>query len=240
MAFAPDGKQVLTGSWDKTARLWDAQSGKELRAFTGHADIVGSVAFSPDGKQVLTGSLDKTARLWDAQSGKELRTFTGHARVVGSVAFSPDGKQVLTGSGDKTARLWDARSGKELRAFKGRDAAVLSVAFSPDGNQVLTGSFDNTARLWDARERQGTPHIQGALQCGSLRGVRPGRQTSADRQQGQHDPNLGSSGPAGNCASLSASRTAPGRWSIPRAASMPPTAATWRACTGWSATSPSP
>ena len=56
MAFSPDGKQVLTGSEDKTARLWDAQSGKELRTFTGHTDWVMSVAFSPDGKQVLTGS----------------------------------------------------------------------------------------------------------------------------------------------------------------------------------------
>src|SRR5271156_3720178 len=79
VAFAPDGKQVLTGSGDNTARLWDAQSGKELRTFTGHSDSVHSVAFAPDGKQVLTGGGDNTARLWDAQSGKELRTFTGHA-----------------------------------------------------------------------------------------------------------------------------------------------------------------
>ena len=70
VAFSPDGKQVLTGSEDKTARLWDAQSGKALRTFTGHSEEIKSVAFSPDGKQVLTGSEDKTARLWDAKAAR--------------------------------------------------------------------------------------------------------------------------------------------------------------------------
>ena len=100
--------------------MWDAQTGKELRAFTGHTAGVLSVAFAPDGKQVLTGSDDNDgAGCGTLQSGKELRAFTGHAGAVNSVAFSPDGKQVLTGSDDKTARLWDAQSGKELRAFTG-------------------------------------------------------------------------------------------------------------------------
>ena len=163
VACSPDGKQILTGSKqklsetenillrgsaDKAARLWDAQSGKELRAFTGYAGAVQAVAFSPDGKQILTGSGNHTARLWDVQSGWELRAFRGHADVVWAVAFSPDGKLVLTGSRDQTARLWDAQTGKELRTFKGQ---VNSVAFSPDGTQVLTGSFDDRAYLWDAR-----------------------------------------------------------------------------------------
>jgi WD40 repeat protein len=73
VCFSPDGRQVLTGSSDNTARLWDAATGRQLRRFEGHTDWVRSVCFSPDGRQVLTGSVDKTARLWDAATGQELR-----------------------------------------------------------------------------------------------------------------------------------------------------------------------
>ena len=65
VCFSPDGRQVLTGSDDNTARLWDAATGQELRRFEGHTLPVWSVCFSPDGRQVLTGSSDKTVRLWD-------------------------------------------------------------------------------------------------------------------------------------------------------------------------------
>ena len=84
--------KVLTGSRDKTARLWDVKTGKELRRFEGHSSSVSSVAYSPIGHRVLTGSEDKTARLWDVETGTELRRFEGLSRegsssTVYSVAF---------------------------------------------------------------------------------------------------------------------------------------------------------
>ncbi|MCP5105799.1 MAG: WD40 repeat domain-containing protein, partial [bacterium] len=146
VAFSPDGKTILTGSWDNTARLSDLQ-GKTVQEFKGHKDYVNSVAFSPDGKTILTGSDDKSARLWDLQ-GKTVQEFKGHRESVSSVTFSPDGKTILTGSGDETARLWNLR-GKTVQEFKGHKEFLYSVAFSPDGKTILTGSVDNTARLWD-------------------------------------------------------------------------------------------
>jgi WD40 repeat protein len=101
-------RTVRASSGDKTARLWDAATAKEVAVLRGHDDSVYSAAFSPDGKRVVTASGDKTARVWDAATVKEVAVLRGHERIVYSAAFSPDGTRVVTASGDKTARLWDA------------------------------------------------------------------------------------------------------------------------------------
>ena len=100
-----DGKRLLTSNSDHTLRLWDADTGKELRVFEGHTNIVLAAALSPDGKRVLSGSADTTVRLWDADTGKELRQMTGHTVPVWSIAFGPEGQALSGGCGDGTMRL---------------------------------------------------------------------------------------------------------------------------------------
>jgi WD40 repeat protein len=156
VAFSPDGKTALSGSWDQTARLWDLATGCEIRRLEGHSSVVNSVAFSPDGKTALTGSYDNTVRLWDLATGREIRRLEGHSGAVNSVAFSPDGKTALSGGGDvlqAELKLWDLATGREIRKFEGHSREVsrevTSVAFSPDGKTALSGSNDNSVRLWD-------------------------------------------------------------------------------------------
>jgi tetratricopeptide (TPR) repeat protein len=155
VAFSPDGKTVLTGSEDWTARLWDAATGRPLGLPMTHQSVVGAVAFGPDGRTVLTGSRDRTARLWDAATGRPLGTPMTHQDWVSAVAYSPDGKTVLTGGG--TARLWDAATGRPLGTPLAHQGSVMAVAFGPDGKTVLTGSEDRTARLWDVSELPDNP-----------------------------------------------------------------------------------
>ncbi|MBV9490222.1 MAG: WD40 repeat domain-containing protein, partial [Verrucomicrobia bacterium] len=146
-AFSPDGTRVLTASADKTAKLWEAASGK-LLASLDHRGEVSKAAFSPDGTRILTASADHRARLWGAASGKLIASF-GHQDEVSEAVFSPDGARILTASADNTAKLWDAASGKLMASFA-HQANVYHGAFSPDGARILTASADNTADLWDA------------------------------------------------------------------------------------------
>jgi hypothetical protein len=150
VAFSPDGQRLASGSNDKTVKIWDSATGKELFALKGHAGIVSSVAFSPDGQRLASGSFDQTVKIWDTASGKELFALKGHTGPVYSVAFSPDGQRLASGTRDQSVKISDSATGKELFALKGHAGAVQSVAFSPDGHRLASGSVDQTVRIWES------------------------------------------------------------------------------------------
>ena len=149
VAFSPDGRLIVSGSWDKTVRLWDIEGNPVGQPFQGHEDSATSVAFSPDGQLIVSGSDDNTVRLWDIEGNPVGQPFQGHKGSVNSVAFSPDGQLIVSGSDDNTVRLWDIEGNPVGQPFQGHEHSVNSVAFSPDGMFIVSGSLDNTVRLWN-------------------------------------------------------------------------------------------
>jgi len=155
MAISPDGKRIVSGSDDKTIKIWDSASGDELMTLRGHDDWISSVAFSPDGKRIISGSADNTVKVWDSATGAELMTLRGHIDDVYGIAISPDGKRIVSGSIDKTIRVWNATNGDELMTIRGHHRQIGPVLFSPDGRKIISGSLDWTVqtqsiKVWDA------------------------------------------------------------------------------------------
>jgi WD40 repeat protein len=150
VAFSPDGRRVLTGSDDHTARVWGLDTGAQVGPALQHGKPVVCVAFGPDGRSALTASQDGTARVWPLEDGAAGTPSLGHGGAsVSWAAFSPDGRRVVTACRDGVARVWEAAGGKLLREIK-HGAPLNHAAFSPDGRRVVTAGDDKAARVWDA------------------------------------------------------------------------------------------
>jgi hypothetical protein len=150
VAISADGKRIVSGSADRTVKVWDSTTGQDLLTLRGHGDTVKCVAISADGKRIVSGSYDRTVKVWDAATGQELLTLQGITHWVNCVAISPDGKRIVTGDGDRIVKVWDSSTGQMLLTLKGHSGSVTSVAISPDGKRILSGSADRTLKVWDA------------------------------------------------------------------------------------------
>jgi WD40 repeat protein len=112
-------KWVVSGSRDKTLRLWDVASGQAI-LLTGHTDEVSAVAFSPDGQHVVSGSSDKTLRVWDASGGSEIGRLVGHNGGVLAAAFAPDGRHIVSGSSGQDRPVVGGDGWARAHSLRGR------------------------------------------------------------------------------------------------------------------------
>ncbi|MGE3806627.1 MAG: WD40 repeat domain-containing protein [Gemmataceae bacterium] len=161
VVFAPDGKNLASGSKNGTAILWDLATGKPRFTLPGHKDMVTALAFAPDGKTLASASHADDILLWSVTSGERTGVLEGHAKDIRGIEFSPDGKILASAGVDETVRLWDWSAGKEIACLKGHTAEVNVVVFSPDGKKLASGGFDKTIKQWDVASRKLDRTLQG-------------------------------------------------------------------------------
>lgn len=148
LAFSPDASKLISGSADRTIRLWDLQTQQESLRLTGHQDAIWKVDILQNNRTAISASHDRTICLWDLLAQKGMSKFPN--KTNRTVTVSPDGRYAISGNvNDGMIRLWEMQNGREIRRFKGHMSWVLSLEFDSAGRNILSSSADGTIRIWD-------------------------------------------------------------------------------------------
>ena len=158
IAFAPDGKWLVTAGTDGLVRIRDGTTGAVLASLAGHRSVVNSVAVSPDGRTIASVSNDFSARLWDVERRVEQRSLVvpramrnNYSYCVLAVAFAPDGRTIATGDTSGLIQLWNVETGEMEESWAADPKAVYQIIYSPDGQTIASVGSDPVMKLWDAR-----------------------------------------------------------------------------------------
>ncbi len=167
VAVSPDGKWAVSGSDDKSIKIWDLDSGQCRGTLEGHTNKVNCVSVTPDGTRIISGSDDETICVWNYGNGHLLKTCMGHQHYVLSITSLPDGKRALSSAagGDPTIKLWELDSGQCLKTLKGHTNSITSVAVTWDGKRAISGSYDKTIKYWDLENGQCLGTLTGHAGC---------------------------------------------------------------------------
>eukprot|EP01028_Stygiella_incarcerata_P002354 TRINITY_DN1440_c0_g1_i13.p1 TRINITY_DN1440_c0_g1~~TRINITY_DN1440_c0_g1_i13.p1 ORF type:complete len:304 (+),score=57.39 TRINITY_DN1440_c0_g1_i13:399-1310(+) len=143
LKYTPDGRHLVSGSWDKSVKVWDVHTMDVVRTMTGHKEPVHAIDISPDGRLVASVSDDASIILWDLVNGTLLRTISGHSDWVFTVKFSPDGSELATGGDDLYLTIWSL-DGHRIKRYRPHEERIRSLCYTPDGKQIISVSDDLT------------------------------------------------------------------------------------------------
>ena len=154
VAVTSDSKYIVSGSEDKTLRIWDILNSKEIACMTTHTETIWGVCVSPDMKYIGTASGDKTVGLFSFPERKLIHSYSGHASPIFCVSCSHNSKLLASGAQDKDVCLWDIEGRGKIIMLKGHTDTVFSVKFTYNDELLVSGAADYTLRIWSIVEKR--------------------------------------------------------------------------------------
>lgn len=148
-AVDPGNEWFVTGSADRTIKVWDLASGSLKLTLTGHIEQVTGIVVSQRHPYMFSCGLDKKVKCWDLEYNKVIRNYHGHLSGVYSIAMHPTLDLLMTGGRDSVCRVWDMRTKRQVYCLTGHENTVGSILAQDENPQLVTGSYDSTVRLWD-------------------------------------------------------------------------------------------
>ncbi|XP_063952437.1 telomerase protein component 1-like isoform X2 [Lytechinus pictus] len=155
LSYHPEGKLLVTGSWDATLKIWDTFNKKRVAILRGHRSSVRAVTYSPTGRHIASASLDGAVKLWSADTGTQVGSLCGHSQPINHIAFSQSGRELVTVSNDHKTKVWSGNLGKQLATFKGKDqSASTQATFSTDGEFVAMGYHSGEVKVIEVASKR--------------------------------------------------------------------------------------
>ncbi len=178
LSFTPDGTKLVSGSFDKTIKLWELATGTVIHTLQDHLKGVFALAVSADGKLLASGSWDELIKLWNLETGTLIENLTQHQASVRSLAISPDSKTLVSGSFDQTIVLWSLPDGTVTKIITDTEP-IAAIALSADGQFVASTGDNGTIKIWSLATGQAIAESSGNKHCIGSLAIDPDTQTIA-------------------------------------------------------------